>query len=115
MKKATARKQLWLALGIFCAVSIVAGTPLLAYAALKGKYALMYPLIFIVAHGFLGVTPYFILFTRERTTLRLLPLLPSEGEVSYSDLAKKCGLTPEGARFFTERALKKRYIELKNN
>ena len=112
MEKAKRMKLLWLCLAIFSSVSIAVGTPLLAYAALKGKYLLMSLLIAFVAHGFFTVAPYFIQLARERATLKLLPLVSKEGSISYRELASKCGLTAEGARLLTERAFKKGYIEL---
>ena len=110
MEKANARRKVWLLLGVFSAVSAVVGAPLLALTALKLEYVPMVILFIFVAHGIWGSLFYFISFSRERATLRILPHLVGVREVAYDELADRVGMTPDGARFITERAIKKGYI-----
>ena len=110
MRKANARRQVWLLLGVFSAVSAVIGAPLLAFTALKLMYVPLVILFIFVAHGIWGTLFYFISFSRERATLRILPHISGVREVAYDELAARVGMTPEGARFITERAIKKGYI-----
>jgi len=110
MKRVEAMKRVWLLLGVFSACSAVIGAPLLAFCALKLEYVPLVILFIFVAHGIWGSLFYFLAYSRERATLRILPALRSVKQISYADLASRTGLTEEGARLLTERAIKKGYI-----
>lgn len=110
MNKALAMKRVWLLLGVFSAVSAAIGTPLMALCALKLEYVPLVLLALFVGHGIWGVTFYFIAYSRERATIRILPHLYGAGNISYATLGSLVGMTEEGARRITERALKKGYI-----
>ena len=91
MKKAQNRKRLWLALGIFSLVSIIVGTPLLAFTALKGIYIPMGILIVVVGHGFWGAPFYFLGLYRTKKRIGIVLAVTEEnilGVTALSDLTR---------------------------
>ncbi len=116
MQNCLAMKRVWLFLGVFSAVSILVGAPLMALCALKLRYTLLAILTLFVGHGIWGSPFYFIAYSRDRKTLAILPDvidgLRSGGGVSYAALGEKHGMTVAGIRQLTERALKRGYIRI---
>ena len=89
MQKAQNRKRLWLTLGIFSLVSIIAGTPLLALTALKGVYIPMGILIAVVGHGFWGAPFYFLGLYRTKKRMIIVLAVTEEnilGVTALSDI-----------------------------
>ena len=115
MERALAMKRVWLLLGVFSAVSVAVGAPLMAISALKLQDVPLAILTLFVLHGVWGMPFYFIAYSRERATLRLLPYISGAVGVSYGELGARVGMTAEGARRIAERALKKGYITLGKN
>ena len=87
MQKAQNKKRLWLALGIFSLVSIIAGTPLLALTALKGVYIPMGMLIAVVGHGFWGAPFYFLGLYRTKKRMRIVLAVTEENTVGIAELS----------------------------
>ena len=116
MQNCLAMKRVWLFLGVFSAVSIVVGAPLMAICALKLRYVMLAVLTLFVGHGIWGSPFYFISYSRDRKTRAILPDviagLRSGRGVSYADLGEKHGMTEAGIRFLTERALRRGYIRI---
>ncbi len=116
MQYCMAMKRVWLLLGIFSAVSIAVGAPLMAVCALKLEYVPLAILALFVCHGIWGAPFYFRALWREKMTLRLLPLvLPTVrqgGQLSYAEIGAAVGLTAEGANFLVLRAIRRGYIRI---
>ena len=116
MQNCLAMKRVWLFLGVFSAVSIVVGAPLMAICALKLRYVMLAILTLFVGHGIWGSPFYFIAYSRDRKTLAILPDIIAELRsgrgVSYAALGEKHSMTEAGIRFLTERALRRGYIRI---
>ncbi|MBR3680536.1 MAG: hypothetical protein IKL79_00855 [Clostridia bacterium] len=116
MQYCMAMKRVWLLLGIFSAVSIAVGAPLMAVCALRLEYVPLAILTLFVCHGIWGAPFYFRALWREKMTIRLLPLvLPTVrqgGQLSYAEIGAAVGLTADGARFLVLRAIRRGYIRI---
>ena len=115
MEKANSMRRVWLFLGVFSAVSAVVGAPLLALCALRLEYVPLVILFIFVAHGTWGTLFYFLAYSRERATLRVLSELRGRNGISYAELGSRVGMTAEGARIITERAIKRGYLTFCEN
>lgn len=110
MKKALRTKRIWLSVGILTALSTVLGIPLLVITALKAMYLAMAFLIAIVAHGFYGVTFYFLAFASAAANVRCVSAVES-GVLSYSDLAPIVGVKEELLPTRLAKCITKGYIK----
>ena len=115
MQYCLAMKRVWLLLFTFSVVCIAVGVPLMVFCALKLQYMPLAIITLFVCHGIWGSPFYLRALARERKTLTLIPtvapILRRGGQISYTDLGERVGLTPDGARFLVERAVKRGYIQ----
>ncbi len=116
MQYCLAMKRVWLLLSAFSVGSILIGIPLMILSALKLQYVPLAILMLFVCHGIWGAPFYFRALERERRTLSIIPIvrpiLRRGGEISYSELGDAVGITEEGARFLTLRAIKRGYVRV---
>lgn len=110
MKKAKKMLRIWLILILFCTVSAIAGTAVLALLALKGIYIPMAIVIPLTAHGYWGFGFYVRAFYRARLYGRLACLVCELGTESPELLSPHVGLTPSATAVATERAKEKGYL-----
>ena len=116
MQYCLAMKRVWLLLSAFSVASIVIGIPLIILSATKLQYVPLAILMLFVCHGIWGAPFYIRALEREKRTLliipHVLPIIRRGGEISYSSLGDSLGLTEEGVRFLTLRAIRRGYINL---
>ncbi len=100
---------LWRVLTVVSLVSIVVGTPLLAFFALRGLYLPMVLFILIVAHGFYGFPYYFRASRRARIMLALLGLL-NDGVTDTAAISESTRLSAAGQAKYLSLLTKKGYL-----
>lgn len=105
MKRLELRKRLWLILGVFSAVSAIGGTAALALTALGGMYILSVILALVTGHGFYGTVFYFRALRHTLAMVRCFAAYES-GERTYTGIADKAYLTPDGAKYFVSKCKK---------
>ena len=101
--------MLWRVLTVVALVSIVVGTPLLAFFALRGLYVPMVLFILIVAHGFYGFPFYFRASRRARIMLALLGLL-NDGVTDSEEISELTQLNASGQAKYLSLLTKKGYL-----
>jgi hypothetical protein len=111
MKRLKRRAGGFLVLGIFSVISAVAGTPLLAWAMLKGWYACGVPLVVLVAHGFYGMPLYFSARYRARLDFACVEAMSRLKRATLGELAMATGLTDKAARTRALKCVKRGYLK----
>ena len=110
MKNTKKISRVWLALVIFSALSLAAGTPLLAFLALTGKYIPMAIMMPVVGHGYLGLGFYVRALYRARLYGKLAELSKTLDTFDPEVLGGKVGLIPSATEGAIKRAREKGYL-----
>ncbi len=110
MERAKRTRKIWLWVAILTSVSAVAAIPAIVFSALGESYFLMALAIALVAHGFYGVTFYFLAFSRAGERLRCVRAVTEEGLRSYEAIGNYAMITPAAARDSLAACLKREYI-----
>ena len=109
MQKAKNEKTLWLTVGILTAVFAVVAIPCIVFSALSGAYFWMAVAIAFTAHGFYGVTFYFLAFKRAGDRIRCVMAF-EDGLRSIDKIGAYTMLTEEATRQVLGECLKKEFI-----
>ena len=109
MQKAKRERMTWLLVGILTSVSAVVAIPCIVFSALAGAYFWMAIAIAFTAHGFYGVTFYFLAFGRAGDRLRCVKAF-DEGLRSIEAISAYTMLTPDATRDTLATCLKRELI-----
>ena len=109
MQRAKKEKTIWLVVGILTSVFGAAAIPCIILSALAGEYFWMAVAIAFTAHGFYGVTFYFLAFARAGDRLRCVKAF-EEGLRSYDKISAYTLLTEEATKNLLAECLKKEFI-----
>ncbi len=109
MDKAIREMKIWLTVGIATSVLAVASIPLLVLTALKGYYFAMAVFIALVAHGFYGVTFYFLAYANSRVRIRCIEAF-EDGQRRIASVARYAMIREDAARDALTVCIKKSYI-----
>ena len=110
MEKAKRTRKIWLWTAVLTSVSAVVAIPAIIFSALAKSYFLMALAIALVAHGFYGVTFYFLAFARAGERLRCVRAFTEEGLRSYEAIGAYTMMTPAAVRDALAVCLKREYI-----
>ena len=109
MQRAKKEKTIWLVVGILTSVFGISAIPCIILSALAGEYFWMAVAIAFTAHGFYGVTFYFLAFARAGERLRCVKAF-DEGLRSYDKIGDYLLLNEQSTRKILAECLKKEFI-----
>ena len=111
MKKAVKMRRIWLTVGILTSVSAVAAVPVIVLSALSRSYVLMAFAIAVCAHGFYGVTFYFLAFAGAGDKLRCVRAVEESGLRTYTAISVAVMMTEDAVKNTLAKCIKGGYLE----
>ena len=110
MQRANNEKTIWLVAGILTSVFGVAAIPCIILSALAGEYFWMSVAMAFTAHGFYGVTFYFLAFARAGDRLRCVKAF-EEGLRTLDKISAYTMLTMDATKQILAQCIKKEFIQ----